>query len=126
MTYKHSCVIDADCQYKTLVLIILGFNEAGKIQEHIQYYRLQDGEQVIDVQPPTMRPQAGATGLIKPRWDDNAETWVEAATGAEITAWELEHPAPEPRPMTVTESLLDTVSELDYRLSLHQLGIEEV
>ena len=89
MDYKHSCVIDANFIYKTFVLVILAESE-----EKPQYYELQEGEQLIDTAPPVVRPHAGAAGFVRPRWDADTSTWVEAATGEEITAWEGEHPAP--------------------------------
>ena len=89
MDYKHSCVIDANFIYKTFVLVILAESE-----EKPQYYELQEGEQLIDTAPPVVRPHAGAAGFVRPRWDADTSTWVEAATGDEITAWEEEHPDP--------------------------------
>ena len=89
MDYKHSCVIDANLFYKTFVLVILAESE-----EKPQYYELQEGEQLIDTAPPVVRPHAGAAGFVRPRWDADTSTWVEAATGDEITAWEEEHPDP--------------------------------
>lgn len=89
MDYKHSCVIDANLFYKTFVLVILAESE-----EKPQYYELQEGEQLIDTAPPVVRPHAGAEGFVRPRWDADTSTWVEAATGDEITAWEEEQPDP--------------------------------
>lgn len=96
MDYKHSCVIDAQNFYKTFVLVLLVENEEGQQEEKIQYYTLQDGEQLVDTAPPVMRPYAGAAGFISPKWDADAAAWVEAASAEEIAAWEAEHPAPEP------------------------------
>ena len=97
MNYKHSCVIDADKHYKTLVLVLQESDpETGQIRENIQYYKLLEGESLIDTKPPTMRPYAGAEGLVSPRWSEDTATWEEAATAAELAAWEAEHPAPEP------------------------------
>ena len=59
MDYKHSCVIDAQNLYKTFVLVLLAENEEGQQEEKIQYYTLQDGEQLVDTAPPVMRPYAG-------------------------------------------------------------------
>ena len=94
MDYKHSCVIDAQNFYKTFVLVLLVENEEGQQEEIIQYYTLQDGEQLVDTAPPVMRPYAGAAGFISPKWDADAAAWVEAASAEEIAAWEAEHPAP--------------------------------
>ena len=98
MDYKHSCVIDAQNLYKTFVLVLLVESEEGQQEEKIQYYTLQDGEQLVDTAPPVMRPYAGATGLISPKWDAGTSAWVEAASEEEIADWEAEHPAPEPKP----------------------------
>lgn len=95
MDYKNSCVIDAQNFYKTFVLVLLVENEEGQQEEKIQYYTLQDGEQLVDTAPPVMRPYAGAAGFISPKWDADAAAWVEAASAEEIAAWEAEHPAPE-------------------------------
>ena len=78
MDYKHSCVIDAQNLYKTFVLVLLVEHEEGQQEEKIQYYTLQDGEQLVDTVPPVMRPYAGAVGLITPRWD------MDAAAGDEV------------------------------------------
>lgn len=95
MDYKHSCVIDAQNLYKTFVLVLLAENEEGQQEEKIQYYTLQDGEQLVDTAPPVMRPYAGATGFVSPRWDTDTAAWIEAASEEEIADWEAEHPAPE-------------------------------
>ena len=95
MDYKHSCVIDAQNFYKTFVLVLLVENEEGQQEEKIQYYTLQDGEQLVDTAPPVMRPYAGAAGFISPKWDADAAAWVEAASAEEIAAWEAVHPAPD-------------------------------
>ena len=96
MDYKHSCVIDADGNYKTLVLVLLEEGDEGETREAIQYYELLEGESLVDAAPPVMRPYAGAVGLITPRRDTDTAAWVEAATAEEIAVWEAEHPAPEP------------------------------
>lgn len=96
MNYKHSCVIDAEGNYKTLVLVLLEPDEDGQPKENIQYYELLEGESLVDTAPPSMRPYAGADGLVRPRWSADTAAWEEGATAAEITVWEAEHPAPEP------------------------------
>lgn len=93
MNYKHCCVVGADGAYKTFVLVLLEQGEDDETVEHVQHYKLAEGERLIDAHPPAMRPYAGAAGFIKPRWDSIA--WVEGATDEEIAAWEAEHPAPE-------------------------------
>lgn len=70
------------------------FTASGNVSEEIQHYTLQDGEQLVDTTPPTMRSYAGSTGFVRPKWDANAAAWTEAATDEEIAAWETEHPAP--------------------------------
>lgn len=98
MKYKHSCVIDANFIYKTLVLVLLVQADQGQGEEQewkVQNYTLAEGEQLIDTAPPIMRPYTGAAGLVTPRWDAVASAWVEGATEEEVAAWEAEHPAPE-------------------------------
>ena len=95
MDYKHSCVIDTDGNYKTLVLVLLEEEDEGETREAIQYYELLEGESLVDTAPPVMRPYAGATGFVSPRWDTDTAAWVEAASAEEIAAWDAEHPAPE-------------------------------
>ena len=97
MKYKYSCVIDANFIYKTLVLVLLvqADQEQGQKQEwKVQNYTLTEGEQLVDTAPPTIRPHAGAAGLVSPKWDADTSAWIEAATGEEIAAWETEHPDP--------------------------------
>ena len=114
MDYKHSCAIDAQNLYKTFVLVLLAENEEGQQEEKIQYYTLQDGEQLVDTAPPVMRPYAGATGFVSPRWDTDTAAWVEAATAEEIAAWEAEHPAPElPDPPDPSGNLEQRVTSLE-------------
>lgn len=104
MNYKHSCIIDAEGNYKTLVLVILEEGEEGETKEAIQYYTLQEGESLVDTAPPVMRPYAGAAGFISPKWDTDTSAWVEAASAEEIAVWEAEHPAPEvPEPSEPSE-----------------------
>ena len=71
------------------------FTASGNVSAEIQHYTLQDGEQLVDTTPPTMRPYTGVEGLVMPRWDAAASAWVEGATEEEVAAWEAEHPAPE-------------------------------
>lgn len=91
MDYKHSCVVDINSIYKTLVLVLLEEHQGWVTQN----YTLAKGERLIDTAPPTMRPYAEAAGLVMPRWDDTVSAWVEGASEDEIAAWEAEHPAPE-------------------------------
>ena len=127
--YRTYLVIDKDNCYVDVVNASIETDpNTGAEAVTVCYREMQAGERLVETSAdwhhPSQPPYAGMPGLIKACWDGSA--WVEGATDEEITAWELAHPAPEPPPMTMTESLLDTVSELDYRLSLHQLGIEEV
>ena len=110
MAYKHSCVIDVQGLYKTLVLVLFEEQEEGPQEERIQYYDLLPGEQMVDTIPPTMRPYAGAAGFVSPRWDTDTSAWTEAATEEEITAWETEHPAPVlPDPVPTDTDVLNTL-----------------
>ena len=111
MTYKHYCVTDAQNRYKTLVLVINEPDETGELQEKVQYYTLLEGERLIDVAPPVMRPYIGADGFIKPAW--NGSAWIESATSEEITEWETEHPAPpSPTPSREDRGLADIALKL--------------
>ena len=110
MSYKHSCVIDAQNLYKTFVLVLLVENEEHQQEEQIQYYELLEGEMLVDTTPPTMRPYAGTTGFVSPKWDADTSAWTEAATEEEIIAWEAEHPAPmQPDPVPTDTDILNTL-----------------
>lgn len=99
MEYKHCCVIDALKFYKTLVLVIISNNpgEDGSVtsKAEVQYYAMLPGESLIETKPPSMRQHAGALGFVKPKWDEDGNSWTEGATEDEIADWEAEHPAPE-------------------------------
>ena len=111
MNYKHSCVIDANFIYKTLVLVLLTQVDQGQEQEwRVQNYTLTEGEQLVDTAPPTMRPHAGAAGLVSPKWDADTSAWIEAATGEEIAAWETEHQ--DPNAKTLEELRVDKETEI--------------
>lgn len=94
MNYKHCCVVGADGAYKTFVLVLLEQGEDDEIAETVQGYTLDEGERLLDVQPPLIKNHAGSAGFVRPRWDEDTETWVEGATAEELAAWEAEHPAP--------------------------------
>lgn len=96
MNYKHCCVVDADGSYKTFVLVLLEQSEGSKTTESVQGYTLTAGERLIDTAPPTKREHAGTAGFVKPRWDENGETWLEGSTDEELAAWEVGHPDPVP------------------------------
>lgn len=111
MNYKHSCVIDANFIYKTLVLVLLVQTEQEQTQKwQVQNYTLAEGEQLVDTAPPAMRSHAGAAGFVSPRWDADASAWTEAATEDEIVAWETEHP--DPNAKTLEELRADKESEI--------------
>lgn len=94
MDYKHCCVVNADGVYQTFVLVLLEQNEEGETTENVQGYKLAEGEQLIDAALPAMRQHAGTSGFIRPKWDEDTEAWIEAATAEQIAAWETEHPDP--------------------------------
>ena len=94
MSYKHCCVVDADGAYKTFVLVLLEQGEDAEITGTVQGYKLGDGEQLLDAQPPLYKVNAGGAGFVKPRWDEGTAAWVEGASAEELAAWESEHPAP--------------------------------
>ena len=96
MNYKHSCVVDANGVYQTFVLVLLGQDGDGAQTETVQGYTLAEGEQLIDTAPPSMRQHAGTAGFITPKWDEDTEAWIEAATAEEIAVWGAEHPDPVP------------------------------
>lgn len=94
MNYKHCCVVGADGAYKTFVLVLLEQGEDDEIAETVQGYTLDEGERLLDVQPPLIKNHAGSAGFVKPRWDEDTAAWVEGASAEELAAWEAEHPAP--------------------------------
>lgn len=110
MNYKHACVVDANGLYVTLVLVITEPSENGDERPTIQHYMFKEGETLIDTDPPTPRPHAGAVGLINPRWDGIA--WVESANFEDIAEWETAHPAPEPSPPTIEQQLSEAQAQL--------------
>lgn len=123
MNYKHCCVVDADGAYKTFVLVLLVEGENGETAESVQHYKLVKGEQLIDANPPTMRPYAGAAGLISPKWDVDTSAWIEAATGEEIAAWEAEHPDPNAKTLAEekAERIQQSKADLEAYLEAHPI-----
>ncbi len=93
---KYYCVIAADGIYRAYVRAQIMQSVDGMLTETILGYKLAEGEQLIDAKPPAMRQHAGTAGFIKPKWDVDADAWVEGATAEEIAAWEAEHPDPVP------------------------------
>lgn len=100
MEHKHCCVIDALKFYKTLVLVIIRNNprEDSSVtsEAEVQYYAMLPGETLIETKPPFMRLHAGTLGFVKPKWDEDSNSWTEGATAEEMAAWEAEHPDPVP------------------------------
>lgn len=101
--YKHCCVIDAQGGYSDFVQVHIYTLPDGSTEDRVQYYTLKPGERIVDAMPPTSKLHAGATGFIRPVWDDKTAAWVDGATAEEIAAWEAEHPAPEPVPEVPSE-----------------------
>ena len=92
MIEKSCCVIDAQGFYKAYVLV-----QTDDEKQTVVGYTLQAGEMLIDSDTtPDRKQHAGGTGFVKPRWDEEAETWVEGATAEELAAWEAKHPDPVP------------------------------
>lgn len=90
MHYKHCCVVDAKGFYKDYVLV-----QTENEEQTVVGYTMQEGDMLIDSETtPDRKQHAGSTGFVRPRWDEDAETWVEGATAEELAAWEAEHPAP--------------------------------
>ena len=119
MDYKYGCVIDANRVYKTLVKVLLG--DDG--EQEIESYTLKDGERVIDTYRPNPRPYKGAAGYIKPQWDADTSTWIEAATEEEIAAWEAGHPDPNAKTLEEekVERIAQSKDDLDTYLKAHPI-----
>ena len=119
MDYKYGCVIDANRVYKTLVKVLLG--DDG--EQEIESYTLKDGERVIDTYRPNPCPYKGAAGYIKPQWDADTSTWIEAATEEEIAAWEAGHPDPNAKTLEEekVERIAQSKDDLDTYLKAHPI-----
>ena len=90
MHYKHCCVVDAKGFYKDYVLV-----QTENEDQTVVGYTMQEGDMLVDSETtPDRKQHAGSTGFVKPRWDEDAEMWVEGATAEEQAAWETGHPAP--------------------------------
>lgn len=126
MDYKHCCVIDADCKYKTLVLVMSGVDENGNLVDEVLNYTLLSGERLVNANPPHMRVNAETDGFINPVWDFGIEAWVETATAEEIAAWEAANPAPIPEPTPSPEDYEARIATLEEELSATKilLGVE--
>ena len=90
MIEKSCCVIDAQGFCKAYVLV-----QTDVEKQTVVGYTVQAGEMLVDSDTtPDRKQHAGGTGFVKPRWDEDAKTWVEGASAEELAAWEAEHPAP--------------------------------
>lgn len=93
---EHRCVVDEDNLFITFCVCNL-FSVGDGIEVIPQGgYKVPDGCCLLAAKPPTMRSHAGTAGFITPKWDEDTEAWIEAATAEEIAAWEAEHPDPVP------------------------------
>ena len=122
MDYRYACVIDANFIYKTLVLVLL--TQAGEEQVwSVQNYSLSNGEQLVNTAKPLIRPYAGASGFVYPKWDSGTSAWVEAATEEEIAAWELANPDPNARTLEEEKAarIAQSKADLDAYLLAHPL-----
>ena len=94
VTLFDRCVVDAGGLYRAFVTVQTEQSADGEPKETVLGYKLAEGESLLDAPPPIKRQHAGTTGFVKPRWDEDAEGWVEGATAEELAAWEVEHPDP--------------------------------
>ena len=92
-TLKDYCIVDAGGLHRAFVTVQTEQVD-GTPTETVLGYKLAEGERLIDAAPPDKRLHAGSAGFVRPRWDEEAETWVEGATAEELAAWETEHPDP--------------------------------
>ena len=93
---EHRCVVDEDNLFISFCVCNL-FSVGDDIEVIPQGgYKVPDGCHLLDANHPTMRRHAGTSGFITPKWDDDTEAWIEAATAEQIAAWEAEHPDPVP------------------------------
>ena len=95
MSLKQCCIIDSEGMYIDLFAVKTEKKLDGSQIETVLGYTLKEGERLLDALPPTIKDHAGSPGFVKPRWDNDTETWVEGASSEELAAWEAEHPAPE-------------------------------
>ena len=91
---ENRCIVDATGRYIDVVPVIIEKGADGEAVETLIGYKLAEGERLIDAAPPAKRQHAGTAGFVKPRWDEDAETWIEGATAEEQATWEAEHPDP--------------------------------
>lgn len=91
--YEQRCVIRSG-YYHTFVRVMTEKDMDSTQIVTVLGYKLAEGESLLDAPPPIKRQHAGTAGFVKPRWDEDAETWTEGATAEELAAWEEAHPAP--------------------------------
>lgn len=96
VTLRDYCVVDAGGLYHAFVTVQTERGADGESKETVLGYKLAEGERLLDAAPPDKRLHAGTSGFISPKWDEDTEAWIEAATAEEIAAWEAEHPDPVP------------------------------
>ena len=94
ITLRDCCVVDAGGLYRAFVTVQTEQGADGEPKETVLGYKLGEGERLLNTASPDKRLHAGSMGFVRPRWDENAETWVEGATAGELAAWEAEHPDP--------------------------------
>ena len=117
------CVVNASGEYVEFIMVSITYDELGVLYTP-HYYDLKGGERLVDsATPPTMRPCAGALGLVRPVWDDETAAWTESATAEDIAAWELAHPAPVPPGPSPEEDMDALLVDHEYRLTLLELGV---
>ncbi len=81
-SYKHSCVIDKNDDYVDFVLVLIEADENGISRENVQHYKLEAGQKLIDVAPPS-------STLIKAHW--TGTSWEESASQGEIEKYYRSH-----------------------------------
>lgn len=113
VTMADRCVVDADGFYKIFVTVQTEQGTDETLTETVLGYKLKEGEQLLDAQPPLTKAHAGGTGFVKPRWDEDTAAWVEGATAEELAAWEAAHPAPEEPEPPIGGNLEQRVAALE-------------
>lgn len=91
---KNCCVISKEGIYVAYVIALEEENEGRESISTVIGYKMQEGERLIDANPPDIRNHAGEKGFVKPKWAEIAKEWIEGTTAEEMAAWEAEHPAP--------------------------------
>lgn len=76
----------------------------------LETYVLEDGENFVSADPPTLRPYTGYPGFVKPVWDGSK--WGEGATFPELIKWEATHPkTSDTANKTIWQTLDDSYAE---------------